>query len=181
LIVTPGSLEYNSNMELDKQALAFGSLMNNVLSLEFLIRAFLLEAEGNPEDLSLKEGKLYELNEGDEIPLNAFTRDKYFGQVVKKYNENTRIKEEGLSIDNTVVDIRNALAHGMIFGLRTSPPLKLLHFSKERNKVRVKLNVLMTIDWFNEQIRQVRLATDNVEEAIRLVEIERGKRPQSRV
>ena len=157
---------------LDRHALAFGSLMGNILSLEFLLRLFLLKNEGNSEDSFPEWGKFHELKEGDSITLNAFTRDKYFSNVVQKYNKDSRIEKRGLAINNTLVDLRNALAHGMISGLNPSPPLRLLHFDFDRKQgiVSVKLNVLLTIQWFNEQIVQVRLAMENVEKAIELLE-----------
>ncbi len=155
---------------LDKHALAFGKLMGNILSLEFLLRVFLLKAAGNSNGSFPEWGKFDKLKEGDSITLNAFAKDKYFRKVVEKYNKDSRIQKRGLAINNTLIDLRNALAHGMISGLNPSPPLRLLHFDSKQGIVFVKLNVLLTIQWFNEQIMQVRLAMENVEKAIELLE-----------
>tara|TARA_B100001971_G_C17872065_1_gene373748 strand:- start:154 stop:435 length:282 start_codon:yes stop_codon:yes gene_type:complete len=81
--------------ELDKHALAFGKLMCNILSLEFLLRVFLLKTTGNSDVSFPKWGKFHELKEDDSITLNAFTTDKYFSKVVEKYNKDSRIKKDG--------------------------------------------------------------------------------------
>ncbi len=156
--------------ELDKHALAFGKLMGNILSLEFLLRVFLLKTAGNSDDSFPEWGKFHELKEGDSITLNAFTTDKYFSKVVEKYNKDSRIEKRRLAINDSLVGLRNALAHGMISRLNPSPPLRLLHFDRKQGIVFVKMNVLLTIQWFNEQIVQVRLAMENVEKAIKLLE-----------
>ncbi len=162
--------------ELDNHALPFGRLMGNILSLEFFLREFLFKAAGNSDDSFPELAKFDELKEGDSITLNAFTTDKYFREVVERYNKDSRIKKRGLVINNTLVDLRNALAHGLIYGLTPSPPFRLLHFERHRDKVKrkdivsIKLNSLLTIQWFNEQIVQVRLVMENVEKAIKLLE-----------
>ncbi|MFH0897006.1 MAG: hypothetical protein V1850_03020, partial [Candidatus Bathyarchaeota archaeon] len=156
--------------------LPFGRLMGDILSLEFSLRMFLLKNAGNPQYSFPEWDKLPELKEGDSITLNAFTTDKYFSEVVERYNKDSRIENRGLAINDSLVDLRNALAHGLIYGLNPSPPFRLLHFERHRDKARredivsVKLNSLLTIQWFNEQIVQVRLAMENVEKAIKLLE-----------
>lgn len=156
------SKEYNLH------ALGFGKLMGNILSLEFLLRMVLINTDNDPQKQFPEWDRLYELEKGETITLNSFTSDKYFSDVVKNYNSNIRIKEEGLTIDDALIDIRNALAHGLISGADPSPPFNLLHFTKRGGEIKVNLNALMTIDWFNEQIRQVRAAMENVGKALEL-------------
>jgi hypothetical protein len=157
---------------LDKHSLAFGNLMGNILSLEFLLRVFLLKTTDNSDDSFPEWDRFNELKEGDLITLNAFTKDRYFSEVVSRYNSDSRIKKRGLHINDSLVDLRNALAHGLISGLNPSPPLRLLHidFNKKQGVKFIKFSALMTTDWFNKQIVQVRLAMENVEKAIELLE-----------
>lgn len=71
--------------------------MGNILSLEFLLRLFLLKSEGNSEDSFPEWARFDELKEGDSITLNAFTRDNFFSEVVQNYNKDSRIKRGGLT------------------------------------------------------------------------------------
>jgi hypothetical protein len=152
--------------ELDKHALPLGRLVGNLQSLEFALRAFLLNNEVALGMLSHIPRDPNKLTEGDIVPEDAFTNYDNLGELIEKYNHNPRVLAAGLIIDKSLIGVRDALAHGRISGDAPVPPLKLLKFDKPRNhKVKVTFSVLMTIEWFNEQISRVNKAITRVSEA----------------
>lgn len=153
-------------MDMDKHALALGKLVGNFQSLEFALRAFLLNDEVASGKVILPSANLNDMNEGDIVRLNAFTSYDNLGQLIDRYNSHTKILSAGLTIDRTLVRVRDAIAHGRVSGDVPAPPFKLLKFDiPVKNKVKVTFSVLMTIEWFNEQISQVNKAITKVSEA----------------
>ena len=124
-------------MDANDHVMGLGRLMGYLQSLEATIRIFLTWT-------------------GSENYM--ISRDT-FGQLIEKYNKQLA-SDEPYSIDQQVVDIRNALAHGLVFApSNTSPlilnmslpltltkslPLTLFHAASG-------LNVQMTVDWFQGQ------------------------------
>jgi len=157
------------NMELneaDKHALRLGKLVGNIQSLEFALRAFLVNNEIDLGSRFPQSANLHDMNEGDIAPLNSFTNYDNLGQLIKKYNNNPRILSAGLTIDETLVDIRDAVAHGRVSAATPSSSLKLLKFDKPKNnQVKVTFSVTMTKEWFGEQVRRVYNAVLKVSEA----------------
>jgi hypothetical protein len=109
-------------------ALGLGKLMGNLQSLEATLRIFLTRAD-RPKNY-MTEGTL--------------------GQLVKKYNRDLSKDERSLyRVNKSIVKVRNALAHGLIFpsDMRMPLPLTLLHKN---------LQFQMTMEWFEEQQALVR-------------------------
>ena len=117
-------------MDMDKHALALGKLVGNFQSLEFALRAFLLNDEVALGKVVLHSPNLNDMNEGDVVRLNAFTDYDNLGQLIDRYNSHTKILSAGLTIDKTLVRVRDAIAHGRVSGNTPTPPLKLLKFYK---------------------------------------------------
>jgi len=139
----------------------------NFQSLEFVLRAFLWESEKDED----KKPKLGELKKGEVVAENAFTNYDSLNELIKKYNQNPKISSAGLNIDRTIVDIRNAIAHGRVFGKTPTPPQSLLKFSKPKNKyVRVTFSVQLTQGWFNEQLPRVQRAILTVAKALEMLQ-----------
>jgi len=152
--------------ETDKHALNLGKLVSNLQSLEFVLRAFLANDEIASGASSNKYLDLNKVNKGEKVPENAFTNYNGLGQIIEKYNNNQKVISAGLTIDNTLVEIRDAIAHGRASGETPSAPLRLLKFGRPRNnQVEVTYSVLMTKEWFGEQIRRVYSAVLGVSEA----------------
>ena len=152
--------------ELDEHALNLGKLIANFHSLEFALRAFLVNYEIASGGSFPQSANLGEMNEGDIAPENAFTNYDTLGQLINKYNNNPRILSASLKIDATLVDIRDAIAHGRVSSAMPSSSLKLLKFDKPKNnKVKVTFSVTMTKEWFREQVRRVYNAVLKVSEA----------------
>jgi len=151
---------------MDKHAENLGRLVANMQSLEFALRAFLVNDEIASGKLFAQSANLYNMNAGDVVPKNAFTNYDTLGQLIKKYNEHPRISSAGLTIDESLVDIRDAIAHGRVSAATPSSSLKLLKFDMPKNnQVKVMFSVLMTKEWFTEQIKRVYSAVLKVTEA----------------
>ena len=151
----------------DKHALNLGKLVGNFQSLEFVLRAFLTNDEiAQRGSLPKSATDMHEMNEGDIVPENAFTNYDTLGQLIEKYNRNPKILSAGLTIDETLVDIRDAIAHGRVSASTPSSSLKLLKFNKPKNnQIKVTFSVLMTKEWFGEHIKRVYEAALKVSEA----------------
>lgn len=153
-------------MEQDQHPLNLGKLLVDFQSLEFALRAFLLKIEDISGSPFAQFKNLHELSEGDEVPENAFTNFDNLGQLIEKYNNNLKIVAMGLGIDKNMVDIRDAIAHGRVSGLTPSPPFKLLKFSKPKNKrTKVTFSILLTQEWYNQQLARVQNAVITVTRA----------------
>jgi hypothetical protein len=106
--------------------------MGNLQSLEATIRIFLTRTDPSKNHL--------------------ISRDT-FGPLVDKYNDQLA-KDEPYSIDQQVVTIRNALAHGLVFApSNMSLPLTLFYGG---------LSYVMTVDWFQDQQTLVRAQIDRI-------------------
>ena len=155
-----------ANMEQEQHPLNLGKLLVNFQSLEFALRAFLVNYEISLGVSSAQSVNLYDMNEGHVVPENAFTNYDNLAQLIKKYNNNPKIISASLTIDKTLVRIRDAIAHGRVAGLTPSPPFKLLKFDKPKNKqVKVMFSILLTKKWFVEQMARVQSAVFRVSEA----------------
>jgi len=94
-------------MDYDDHCINLGRLWGSLQSLEVTLRIFLTQA--NPSE-------------------NHITNSDTFGTLVGKYNGRLSNEEQSLhSVDTSVVDIRNALAHGLVSGRMGGFPLTLLH------------------------------------------------------
>jgi len=153
--------------EAEKHALNLGKLVGNFQSLEFALRAFLTNDEiAQRGSLPQSATNMHDMNEGDIVPENALTNYDTLGQLIKKYNGHPKILSASLTIDETLVDIRDAIAHGRVSAEMPSSSLKLLKFDKPKNgQVRVTFSVTMTKEWFGEQIKRVYNAVLRVSEA----------------
>ena len=122
-------------MDANDHVLGLGRLMGYLQSLEATIRIFLTWT-------------------GSENYM--ISRDT-FGQLIEKYNKQLA-SDEPYSIDQQVVTIRNALAHGLVFAPRMSLPLILnmslplaLNMSLPLTLFHNGLSYVMTVDWFQDQ------------------------------
>ncbi len=154
-------------MKQDQHPLNLGKLLVNFQSLEFALRAFLLKTEEMAGSPFTKFKNLHELGEGDEVPENAFTNYDNLMQLIEKYNDNPKIKAADLCIDKKLVDIRDAIAHGRVSALTPSPPCRLLKFGRPKNnRTKVNFSILLTQEWYNQQLACTQKATITVVQAL---------------
>ena len=113
-------------MNADDHALGLGRLMGNLQSLEATIRIFLARTDPS---------------------TNSIIGGPTLGPLIEEYNDQLA-GDEPYSIDQQVVTIRNALAHGLVFppsNMRL--PFTLFHAGR---------SFVMTVDWFQDQQTLVR-------------------------
>jgi len=153
--------------KLEKHSLLLGKLVGNFQSLEFALRAFLINDDINKKGpLPKSETDMHNMIIGDVVSENAFTNYDSLSQLINKYNCHPKIKTAGLSIDETLVDIRDAIAHGRVSSEKPLSNLALLKFDRPKNgKVEVVFNAKMTEEWFKEQIKRAYEAVIRASEA----------------
>lgn len=151
-------------------AYLLGQIVTNLLSIELLIRAFLnyhpdtKEAHFNMDDID-------NTPVGDEVPKNSLTNYDTLGVLIKKYNKIIRKIDTTLCIDKTVVDIRDFIAHGRLYGKDVTVfPLRMIKFDQPINgKVKIIKKEVLETDWFCTQRRFTGKQIKNVQEALQLV------------
>lgn len=142
-------------MELREYAFQLGSLMANFQSLEFALRAFLQQLP-SARPLGIKWGQdLYSFPVGCELAESEITSYDSLGQLIDKFNLEA-LRRNQPQIDRTLVDVRDALAHGRVSADITSDALRLLRFEKPKNgRVRVMFNHELSAQWFSSQKQRV--------------------------
>ena len=132
-----------------------GKILSNLQSLEFALRLFLYELQKAHHSSWSEPLMLESLSVGDWVPETPLTDYDTLGQLIKKVN--AEIGAQGVCdlVDESVVELRDAIAHGRVSSLRPDGPFSMLKFSKPHNgKVRVTVAVEMTQDWFKQQIKR---------------------------
>ena len=142
-------------MTLDEHAMQLGRLVANFQSLEFLLRAFLQDTP-SARPVGVPHGTdIYSYPVGTDLPESELTSYDSLGQLIGKYNK--EIGKRGLPpIDETLVEIRDALAHGRVSAADPENNLRLLKFSKPAGgRVSVAFNEELSSDWFSAQRKRV--------------------------
>lgn len=127
--------------------LRLGKLVSHFQSLEFILRTFLVNYESKR---FLELVRLFELKEGEFVTHNAFTNWDNLRNCIEKYNSHVKSSEANLEIDETLVVVRDAIAHGRVFSQDPAfaTPNKLLKFSMPQDdKVQVEFSAWLTEDW----------------------------------
>ncbi len=137
----------------DRVPSALGKLVTNLQSLEFALRALLHDAVG-PSHSSLR---LEALSVGDAVPEDPITNYDSLGDLIRKVNELYQTHGKPERIDASLVDLRDAIAHGRVWTTHPSTPFTLLKFSKPNaGFVTVTYAQQLTIDWLDSQIKRTR-------------------------
>ena len=129
-----------------------GTLVNNIQALETVIRGCLFKDE-LIKGISTQLEKGTKLERGEIVHENAFTNWDTLSELIKKYNKLSASK--GLEVDETLVEIRDALAHGRTIAYQPDGIYQLVRFKKPKNgKVEVEFSVSLTEEWFSKAIRR---------------------------
>ena len=133
---------------------SLGSLISNLHSLEYILRAFLAKQNETHEP----NVDINKVREGIKVPTNSFTNYDSLGQLINKYNcsiENLYPKNK---ICKDVVNLRDMIAHGRVASLIPEFPMRLLKFSRpdKQNMVFVEKDILLEKKWFDEKVNEVR-------------------------
>ncbi len=103
----------------DEYKLQLGGLWGNFHTLEFIIRLFLCEKMGIPIRLP-KQGDF-------SIEVTPITKHTTINGLIGEYNKSLSLKEEEFKVEENIIGLRNAFAHGRVFGLAPLPPFRLLN------------------------------------------------------
>ena len=149
-------------MTLDEHTFLLGKLLVNFHSLEFSLRAYLANAPG-AAPMGLPPGTdVYSQPVGTDIPENVITSYDSLSELLAKVNK--KLEAQHLpELDRSLIEVRDALAHGRVSAPSAEPPLRLIKFERPRNGVaRVAFNVVMTEEWFAQQRGRVHDAVMHV-------------------
>jgi len=132
-----------------------GKLVANFQSLEFILRAFLQELPAAPP-MGVPYGTdIYSFPVGTTLPVNHLTSYDSLRKLIRKFN--TEVGGRHLAqIDETLADVRDALAHGRVSAASPDANLRLLKYDRPNHGMtRVNFNQVLTMEWFATQIRLV--------------------------
>lgn len=130
--------------------------MANFQSLEFALRAFLTKYSPPPFVPYAASSDVFSFPVGSVLPENPLTNYDSLGMLIEKANKLLR-QQHAPQLDKSLVDIRDALAHGRISSLQEEEQLRLIKYSKPDNgQVEVKYNEVLDEQWFTLHKRRVR-------------------------
>ena len=106
-----------------------GTIVTNLQSLEFAVRLFLSQSVG-PADPNLHIDRL---KTGDTVAEGHLTNYDSLREVIRKAND--RLAELGAPerVDESLVEIRDAFAHGRVFALQPDGPYRLVKFDRPKD------------------------------------------------
>jgi len=154
----------NAKDRFERHALSLGKLTGNLQTIEMAARLAIVKldkAAGERVQAQLPQVKIDDL-----VELNAFTNKDDLNQTLEKYNKWAPLD---CRVDRKpIVALRDALAHGRIFGAGSIKHLRLLKFSRKANngKVAVELALDMTDEWFQENLQLLNLAIAKITKAL---------------
>jgi hypothetical protein len=114
-------------MELERYTLAMGRILVNFHALEVALRHFFkgYEARLAPPSPAVPDKPMHV---GQVVPLETYSAYDSLNGLIKSYNAVVVKSHAQFVLEATLVELRDALAHGRVWG--TEPPLQLLKFSK---------------------------------------------------
>jgi hypothetical protein len=124
-----------------------GTIVLNLQALESLLRGFLVEKYGQCSGFPKM---------GDKVACrNYLTNFVSLGDLIKDYHRCLEDHEKQHRIDESVVLIRDALAHGRLFvrGSDPKPPFELWKFGRVNGngKMPVEFSEILTQDWLKSK------------------------------
>lgn len=119
-----------------------GAIVTNLQALETVLRYFLLRLR--------KQDPQFPKPEDRDAKKTYMTRYLSLGKIIKKYNSALAPTEAKYRVDQSVVHIRDAFAHGRL--LTTSElPARLWKFGSAKNgRVIIDFNEELTVDWMKK-------------------------------
>ncbi|MER0216099.1 MAG: hypothetical protein DU481_07890 [Nitrosomonas sp.] len=153
----------------DDHVKLLGKLIANFQSFELMLR-FFLQRLPTARPIGIPCGiDIYSFQVGEDLPENELTSYDSLGELIKKYNKEVS-KHDLEQIDETLVYVRDALAHGRISANDINDTLRLLKFSRPKEgRVTVLFNEEMTETWFENQRQRVFIATKLVANAMSVI------------
>lgn len=135
-------------MTFEEHAYNLGSVVANLQSFEFGLRLFLCVAHNEPIKIPSR-GQIT----GPETYLTNYDS---LSELIKKYNDIASSKFPHLTLDSSVVEIRDALAHGRTLSPASDPPVRIFKFDRPRNGiVNVVYDQMMDRQWRDQSLKVI--------------------------
>ena len=136
-------------MEGAEHTSGLGKIIGNLHSLELLLRVFLCEVNGESIEFpGLMTGT---------VPETHLTNYMSLGQLIDAYNSTLSRSEKLLSVDLSVVKIRDAVAHGRLSSPSPTFPLTLCKFGNPKGGVvPIELIEVISGKWLDENRQLIR-------------------------
>lgn len=129
-----------------------GSLISNLLNVEFSLRVSLHLDE--PKERHMPHNTFKRAAAGDAFPLNRLTSWATLGELVVAFNAGQRARG-GALVDETIVNLRDMLAHGRITQQDMDSEYMLIRFGRPvGDRVPVESVQAVTVDWLEERVRE---------------------------
>lgn len=146
-------------MDSNEHALGLGKIIANLHGLELLLRIFLCEENGDADG----DGKGLPTSMPASMKDTYITNYKSLGQLIDQYNKKLTSAELALSVDEAVVKIRDAIAHGRLMSTSESFPLTLYKFGKPvSGDVPLEAIEILTKDWLKLNCYKILQQVNNV-------------------
>jgi predicted GTPase len=127
----------------EEHAYNLGSVVANLQSLEFSLRLFLCATYNEPIKIP-SSGQVT-------MPETHLTNYDSLGELIKKYNNIAASAYSHLMLDISVVEIRDALAHGRTLAPTPDPPVRIFKFDRpKKDIVNISYDQVMDQQWFNQ-------------------------------
>ena len=140
-----------------------GKTLANLQSLEFLLRLFLHNTQ-HPEPKWLEKGPT-EMVVGDIVAETPLTDWSSLGVLIDRYNGAVG-EQSPLKVSRSVVDLRDALAHGRMFMPSMDEPPVLIRFEKPSGgRTRVIFRA-SAAEWLYQALQDVHAETAKVQAAL---------------
>jgi len=160
--------------DLETYACLIGKIIVNLHSLEFILRCY-LSNRNDPPNATLAPGALQKLKVGDVVPLGEMTNFDTLGELIDRYNQ--YIPDLAFAVDRSVIDLRDALAHGRASAF-DRPEITLMKFAKPARgaqETSVVYAEVLNETWLNTQRKRVR------DELLKVFEANKRLRPPGTV
>jgi hypothetical protein len=127
-----------------------GKIVMNLQSLELSLRLVLDRLQNLDGGTEID---LMDLTVGEWVSENYFTNYNTLNQLIKKFNSELRSRGLTERVDDSIVELRDAIAHGRVLALNPEGPYRMVKFSQSKdNKVQVVRSLDITKDWLSEQV-----------------------------
>ncbi|KTB97120.1 hypothetical protein [Pseudomonas sp. ICMP 10191] len=150
-------------MTLEEHSAALGKLLSNLQTVELLARMYIHEKSYKAENKSIPPFKINS-PVGSTHRADPFNNYDTLTTTLKKYNN---LNNKATVDIDSLVELRDALAHGRILGEIDDDNLRLLKFSKEQNgEVRVTYNETLSKQWFDSNIKKTSEAANTIHRSL---------------
>jgi len=138
-------------MNIDKHLMLLGQLVGSIQSLEFSLRIALYFKNNSKLPPDLQRMKV-----GDIVTENQLTNYDTLGELINKYNHEIADVYSFSRVDEKMVALRDAIAHGRVTSSELTEHSRLIKFNKpEDGKVTVTFSEEMNFEWISKKTKEV--------------------------